>query len=74
MKFISKNQIGEELLNSYDEKMTLELAKRLDEHNYYNTPFDDLKERRLLRALAINRPDLTTNYINLFEKEPFDEN
>ena len=73
MKFISENKISEELVNSFDEKMTLELAKRLEEDNY-NTPFDGLKDWHLLRALAINRPELTTNYIHLLDQEPFDEN
>ena len=39
MKFISENKISEELVNSFDEEMTLKLAKRLEEDNY-NTPFD----------------------------------
>jgi len=73
MKFISENKISEELLNSFDEEMTLELAKRLEEDNY-NTPFDGLKDWHLLRALAINRPELTTNYTHLLDQEPFDEN
>ena len=73
MKFISENQITEELVNSFDEEMTLELAERLEEDNY-NTPFDGLKDWHLLRALAINRPELTTNYIHLLDQEPFDEN
>ena len=72
MKFISENQISEELVNSFDEEMTLKLAKRLEEDNY-NTPFDGLKDWHLLRALAINRPELTTNYIHLLDQEPFDE-
>ena len=42
MKFVSENKISEELVNSFDEEMTLELAKRLEEDNY-NTPFDGLK-------------------------------
>jgi len=33
MKFISENKISEELVNSFDEEMTLELAKRLEEDN-----------------------------------------
>ena len=33
MKFISENKISEELVNSFDEEMTLELAKRLEEMN-----------------------------------------
>ena len=73
MEFITDNNISEELVNSFDEEMTVELAKRLEEDNY-NTPFDDLKDRHLLRALAINRPELTTNYIHLLDQEPFDEN
>ena len=73
MNFVSENQISEELVNSFDEEMTLELAKRLEEDNY-NTPFDGLKDWHLLRALAINRPELTTNYIHLLDQEPFDEN
>ena len=73
MNFISENKISEELVNSFDEEMTLELAKRLEEDNY-NTPFDGLKDWHLLRALAINRPELTTNYTHLLDQEPFDEN
>ena len=73
MEFISKNKISDELVNSFDEKMTLELAKRLEEDEYI-TPFDGLKDWHLLRALAINRPELTTQYIHLLDQEPFDEN
>ena len=73
MEFISKTTISEELVNSFDEKMTLELATRLEEDNYM-TPFDGLKDWHLLRALAINRPELTTDYIHLLDQEPFDEN
>ena len=73
MKFFSDNQISEELVNSFDEEMNLKLAKRLEEDNY-NTPFNDLKELHLLRALAIKRAELTTNYIHLLDQEPFNEN
>ena len=73
MEFVSDNKISKELVNSFDEKMTLELAKRLEEDNYV-TPFDGLKDWHLLRALAINRPELTTDYIYLLDQEPFDEN
>ena len=73
LKFISENIISEELVNSFNEEMTLELAKRLEEDNY-KTPFDGLNDWHLLRALAINRPELTTNYIHLLDQEPFDEN
>ena len=73
MAFISENQISEELVNSFNEKMTLELATRLEEDDY-KTPFDGLRDWHLLRALAINRPELTTNYTHLLDQEPFDEN
>jgi len=53
--------------------MTLQLAKRLEDDEYM-TPFDGLKDWHLLRALAINRPELTTDYIHLLDQEPFDEN
>ena len=39
MKFTSNNKISEELVNSFNEKMTFELAKRLQEENYAK-PFD----------------------------------
>ena len=73
MEFISENKISDELLNSFDEKMTHELATRLEEDNY-PTPFDGLKDWHLLRALAINRPELTSDFIHLLDQEPFDEN
>ena len=73
MAFISENKISEELVNSFNEKMTLELATRLEEDDY-ETPFDGLRDWHLLRALAINRPELTSNYIHLLDQEPFDEN
>jgi len=73
MEFISENKISEELVNSFDEEMTLQLAKRLEEDEY-TTPFDGLKDLHLLRALAINRPELTTDYTHLLDQEPFDEN
>ena len=73
MEFISDNKISKELVNSFDEKMNLELATRLEEDNYI-TPFDGLKDWHLLRSLAINRPELTSNYIHLLDQEPFDEN
>ena len=73
MKITTENKISKELVNSFDEKMTLELATRLEEDNY-TTPFDGLQDWHLLRALAINRPELTSNYIHLLDQEPFDEN
>ena len=73
MEFISENRISEELVNSFDEKITLELATRLEEDNY-KTPFDGLRDLHLLRILAINRSELTSAYINLLDQKPFDEN
>ena len=66
MKFISENKISEELVNSFDEEITLELAKRLEEVTY-NTPFDSLKDWHLIRSLVINRPELATNFIHLLD-------
>ena len=73
MESISENKIREGLVNSFHEEMTIELAKRLGEDEYL-TPFDGLTDRHLLRALVINRPELTTDYIHFLDQEPFDEN
>ena len=73
MEFISKDKISEELVNSYNEKMTLEFLIKLEENNY-KTPFDSLKGWHLLRALKINKPKLNSDYIYLIDQEPLDEN
>ena len=73
MKLISENKISQELVNSFDEEISLELAKRLEEVNFINL-FDGLKDCHLLRDFVINSPALTTNYIHLLDQEPFNEN
>ena len=73
MEYTTDNKISEELVQSFNEEMPSELAKRLEEENY-KTPFEGLQDWHLLRALAINRPELTSNYIHLLDQEPFDEN
>ena len=73
MKFISYNKVCEELVNSFEEEMTPELSKRLEEENY-KTQFDGLKDWQLLRGLTINSHELTSDYINLLDQEPVDEN
>ena len=73
MGFISENKITEKLINSFDEKMTLNLATRLEEDNCAKT-FNGLKDLQLLRPLAINSHELTSDYIHLLNQEPFDEN
>jgi len=73
MKLISENKIIQELVNCFDEVMSLQLAKRVEEVNYIDL-FNDLKDLHFLRALAINRPKLTTNYIHLLDQKSFDEN
>ena len=72
MEFINENKINEELVNSFDEKMNLELANRLLEYNH-TKQFEGLKEWHLLMPLAIKRPKLRSDYIHLLNKEPFDE-
>ena len=61
MKFISENKISKEIVNYFDEEMTFELVKRLEEDNY-NNPFDSLKDLHLLRAFTFNRTELTKLY------------
>ena len=73
MEFISENKISDKLVNCFDKEITLQFAKRLEEDKY-TTPFDGLKNWHLLRALAISRSELTTDYNHLLVQEPFDEN
>ena len=73
MKSTNHNKISEEIVNSFNEEMPFDFGKTLEDENYAS-PFDGLKNLHLLRALAINRPELTTNYIHLLNQEPFDEN
>ena len=72
MENSSHIKISPDLVTSFNEEMTSELAKRLEDDNY-PTPFEGLKDWHLLRALAINRPELTSEYIHLLDQEPFDE-
>ena len=48
-----------------------ELAERLESDNY-PTPFAGLKDWHLLRAIAIQRPELAQPYIHLLDNEAFD--
>ena len=73
MKLISENRIRQEQINSFDKEMTLELAKRLEEDDQNNT-CDGLKDLHMLRSLAINKPELKTDYIHFLNQEPFDAN
>ena len=73
MESTTNNKITQELVNSFNEEMTFELAQRLEDDNYLS-PFDGLRDWHLLRALAINRPELTSDYVHLLDQEPFDEN
>ena len=70
MKLIYENKISQELVNSFDEEMSIELAKSVEEVNFINL-FDGLKDCHLLRALAVNSPSLTTNYIHFLDMELF---
>ena len=73
MEFISENKISEIPVNSFDEEITLQFGKRLEEDEY-TTPFDFLKNYHLLRNLPIIRPELKTNYTHLLVQELFYEN
>ena len=64
--------ITPELLASFDEASTAELARRLED-DAYPTPFAGLADWHLLRALASHRPDLARPYVHLVDQEPFDE-
>ncbi len=64
--------ITAELIASFDEASTADLARRLDEDDY-PTPFAGLQDWHLMRALAIHRPELARPYVHLVDQEPFDE-
>ena len=70
---ISENKISQKQVNSFYEEMSLELAKRVEEVDFINL-FDGLKDCHLLKALKVNSPALTTNYIHLLDMEYLDEN
>ena len=72
MKFMAEKKISDKLINYFDEKMTLELYKRLEENNHTNL-FNALNEWHLLRVLAINIPELTSDYLYLLDQEHFYE-
>ena len=64
--------IIKEDINSFDEISVARIAKRLEEDDY-PTPFDGLQDWHLLRAIAIQRPELAEPYLHLVDQEPFDE-
>ena len=72
MGFISENDISKEKVDQFDEEMTLEIANRIEKDNY-SKPFIGLKNSSLLGTIAIYRPELTSEYNHLFDKEAFDE-
>ena len=72
MKSTNHNKISEELVNSFNEEMTFELAKRLEDDNC-QILFDRPKDLHLLRALTLNRPVLSV-FIYPLDQEHFDEN
>lgn len=52
--------------------MVAELAERLELDNYAS-PFEGLADWHLLRAVALQRPDLAEDYLYLLDFEAFDE-
>ena len=73
MEVISKNKISEDLLKSFNEEMNLGLAKSLKKDNYMK-PFDVLKDLLYFRELAINRPDLKSDYFYQLDQGPCNAN
>ena len=73
MKFMTDNKISAELINPFNEEMPFELAKRLEDDNC-QIPFDRPKDLHLLRALTLNRPVISSDFIYPLDQEHFDEN
>tara|TARA_B100000886_G_scaffold334032_1_gene288962 strand:+ start:975 stop:1196 length:222 start_codon:yes stop_codon:yes gene_type:complete len=73
MQFIDKYKISEELVNFFDEKITISLAKKLKEDNF-KKPLDSLTNLLLLRDHSIKRPEFSSDYILLLDQGLIDEN
>ena len=73
MKFTTDNKISSTLVNSFNEEMTFELTKRSEDDNC-QILFDRPKDLHLLRALTLNRPELSSDFIYPLDQEHFDEN
>ncbi len=67
-----RKSITTEQLENFDDESIAILAKRLEDDDY-PTPFAGLSDWHLLRALAIQRPELAEPYLHLVDGEPFDE-
>ena len=61
---MAEKKISYKLVNYFDEKMALELSIRFEENNYTKL-FDSLNKLYLLRVLAINIPELTSDSLHL---------
>ena len=55
---MTDNNISAELINSFNEEMNFELAKILEGDNC-QIPFDRPKDWHLLRALTLNKSELS---------------
>ena len=69
---VASKLIIKEDLQKFDDDSVALLAQRLEEDDY-PTPFDGLNDWHLLRAIAIQRPELAEAYLHLVDQEPFDE-
>ena len=63
MKSTNHNKITIELLSVLRDRMTFELAQRLEDENYAS-PFRGSKIFHLLRLLAINRTELSSDFVH----------
>ena len=73
MIFNSNNKIRVLPINYINIKETFKLARRIEENNIA-LPLNLLNNWNLLSILDFNSYKLTSNYIHLICKEPFDEN
>ena len=64
--------ISSQDLSGITEVEVAALAKRLEEDNYAN-PFEGLDDWHLLRAIALQHPDLAEPYLYLLDIEAYDE-
>ncbi len=66
MKNSSQMLIREELINSFNDEITSQLAQSFEEDNY-QPHCGALEDWHLLKELSINMPELRFNFIHLLD-------
>ena len=63
MKSTNHNKISDELVKAFNKEETFELAYRFEDVNYASS-FNGPNDLNLLRTLAINKTELSSDYFH----------